>query len=233
MKSIVKETKIFPNFLIIHKNISETTANNLEIKYIKRIGRIENDGTLTNMSDGGDGQSGWIMSEETKRKKSISMTGKIIGPMSSETKRKISESKKGKTHKGCKFSDESKKKMSLAKRGKYIGEKNWNYSKKMSDESKLKISKRNKGKLSGVKHPNYKNPNHINVVAKDTWELTNTNNEIIIIQSLNRFCQENSLNVSCMRDISYNRQKSHKGWIKVKKLTNNVKGRKEKTKSNF
>jgi hypothetical protein len=68
LKSIVKETNEFPNYVIIRKDISELIANNLEIEYIKKIGRIENGGTLTNMSDGGEGQSGFVFSEETKKK---------------------------------------------------------------------------------------------------------------------------------------------------------------------
>ena len=114
--------------------------------------------------------------------------------------------------------------MLFRSKGKYLGEDNSNYGNKMSDESKNEISKKNKGKLLGNKHPNYGNKNHINVVAKDTWELTNINDNIIIIESLSKYCIDNNLNACCMRDIWYGKQKSpHRGWKSVKKLTNNVK----------
>ena len=47
----------------------------------------------------------------------------------------------------------------------------------------------------------------------------------IVIDNLCKFCKENNLNSSCMRDIYYGRQKKHKEWVKVIKLTDNVKKR--------
>jgi hypothetical protein len=165
---------------------------------------------------------------------SLKRKGKKLGPMSEEVKKKLSESKKGKYcginsgMYGKKMSKESKEKISLSRKGKYFGINNPNYGKKMSEKSKKVISEKNKGKLSGDKHPNYKNLNHINVVVKDTWELTDINGKTIIIQSLSRFCNENNLNACCMRDIFYGKQKSpHRGWTKVIKLTNNVKNKKD------
>ena len=228
LKSIVKETNIFPNYLILKKNLNENEANIEEINFIKKIKRIDNGGTLTNLTDGGEGQSGWIMPESVKKKKSISMTGKKLGCLSEEAKKNISNSKKGKPHKGCKMSNDTKIKMREKKLGIYDGDKNPMFGKNHTQQAKLKISLKNKNKLSGSKHPNYKNKNHINVVAKDTWELTNINSETVIIESLSRFCRENNLNACCMRDIFYGKQKSHKGWIKVIKLTNNVKKKKYK-----
>ena len=76
-------------------------------------------------------------------------------------------------------------------------------------------------------NPNFKNKNHINVVIKDTWELIDINDNILIIESLSRFCKENDLNHNCMRSISYGKRKTpYRGWSKVTKLTNNIKNKK-------
>lgn len=191
--SIVENTNMFPNYIIFKDNLTEEEANTEEINLIKKIGRIEQNGPLTNMSDGGDGQSGWIMPDSVKLKKSISMSGKKFGPITEETRRKISESKKGKPNncKGKTMSDESKKKMSEAKKGKYIGIENWNYGKKLSEEEKSK---------------------------SETWKLTDKNNNEIIIKNLNKFCVDNNLNRTCMNSIYYGKHKSHKQWIKVEKI---------------
>lgn len=198
IQSIFESSNKLPDYIIHKSNLTEDEANNLEVELIKKIGRIEYDGTLTNLSDGGEGQSGWKMSDEAKLKKSISMTGKILGPHSEETRNNISKSKIGKpsTKKGTKMSKESKEKMSLAKKGKYLGEDNWNYKRVIE------------------------NP------TKDTWELTDIDGNKIIIESLNNFCKENNLNVSCMKDVSSRRHKKHKIWISVVKLTNNFKRKK-------
>jgi len=223
IKSILNETNIFPKYIIYKDNLSEEDANNEEIRLISKIDRFN--GPLTNMSDGGEGQSGWKMSEETKKKKSIAMLGKTLGPLSKETKKKISIAKTGKNgKKGWKHSEKTLKKMSL-KAKKRTGEKNSMFGKIHSEESKNKMSKNTK-KLYGENNPNYNRQYREKEKTFDTWELKNKNTEIKIVKNLNKFCKENNLNSSCMRDISYGRQKSHKGWINVKKLTNNVKKRK-------
>jgi len=121
--SIINETGIFPSYIIYKNELTYDEANNIEISLIKRIGRIQNGGILTNMTDGGDGQGEYyIPSEETKRKMSIIMTGRKFGPMLEETKIKISKSKKDKCD----------------------GEKNPNWGKKMSEYCKKKIIEKNK-----------------------------------------------------------------------------------------
>ena len=78
------------------------------------------------------------MSEETKRKLSESLKGRIVWnkgiPMSEETKRKLSEINKGRVppNKGKHHSEESKKKMSESHKGKHL-----------SDETKKKLSEIN------------------------------------------------------------------------------------------
>ena len=91
---------------IVEDNLSEETAFNLEIKLIKKYGRRDFKlGTLCNMSNGGEGDSGKIISIETKKKmsewqkgvpKSEIFKNKLRGKKhSEETKKKISNSNKG------------------------------------------------------------------------------------------------------------------------------------------
>jgi len=53
-------------------------------------------------------------------------------------------------------------------------------------------------------------------VARDAnkmpWEVTNPEGEVMQIENLRHFCKENDLNYSSMRDVSYGRQQTHRGW---------------------
>lgn len=191
IKSIIDDG-LKSEFILIQDNLSEKEAFEMEKHFIKTIGRIENGGTLTNLSDGGEGQSGFKFSEESKKQMSIKRLGVKIGPMSDETKINISLSKigkpsgfKGKTHK-----QESKDKLSsLAKER--TGDRNGMFGKKHKEESKI----------------------------SDQWELTDIDGNKITITNLNKFCYDNNLNANCMKSISYGLRKRHKNWIGVKKIT--------------
>lgn len=108
--------------------LSENDAHRLEVTYIKLFGRRNNEtGILSNLTDGGEGNSGWIPSTETRRKVSLSKIGK---KPSAETREKISKSQLGRVHTdearakmsashlGVPKSEEVKAKMSGARRGK-------------------------------------------------------------------------------------------------------------------
>lgn len=223
-----------PTFINIKESLSEKDAFEYERFFIKLIGRIENGGTLTNLSDGGEGQSGFRFSEETKEKMSKTKLGKKLGPMSDEAKLNISLSKIGKISpiKGKKLEDivgedrakEIKAKMSKNGPDKY-GEKNPMFGKKHSEESVRKM-KENTIKLFGEDNPSYGRERKESEKVYDTWQLTNDKGEIIEVDNLSKFCRENGLNPSCMRDLSYGTAKRHKNWIKVVKLTDNVKKKK-------
>ena len=97
------------NIVFILNNLTEEQAFQNEIDFISWYGRVDSgNGILRNLTDGGDGASGLIFSEEQKRKMSEAKKGKYLGRIfSEETKRKISEA-----HKGRIFSEETKRKMS-------------------------------------------------------------------------------------------------------------------------
>ena len=117
------------------QNLTEEEAFQHEIELISLYGRKDNGtGILRNLTDGGDGVSGYIMTEETKRKMSESLKGKTP---SEETKRKLSEAGKCRTH-----SEETRKKLSEGMKGN-----TWNIGRTHSEEAKKKMSELAKGKI--------------------------------------------------------------------------------------
>lgn len=126
---------------------TEEKLNWFEKFYIKKYKARE---VGYNLTDGGDGHLGFIMTEETKQKLSEANKGKTLSeetkqklrkPKTEETKQKISEAKKGKT-----LSEEHKQKLSESHKGLTP----WNKGKKGlwtdSEETKIKKSEAHKGK---------------------------------------------------------------------------------------
>jgi len=108
--------------IIILDNLTEEQAFANEIDYIKWYGRKDNNtGSLRNLTDGGEGASGMILSEETKKRISIAKTNP-----SDETRKRLRES-----HLGHKPSEETNKKRSESIRKFY--EDNLEARKKISD----------------------------------------------------------------------------------------------------
>ena len=124
--------------------VTEDELNEYEKYYIKFY-KSNNKKFGYNMTIGGEGISGLIHTNESKRKMSIAQKGKIV---SEETKKKMSTSSKGKNkgkipwNKGIPHSEETLKKISLSLLGKPSAMKG----KKHSEETKLKLSKANTGK---------------------------------------------------------------------------------------
>ena len=130
---------------ILHENISYQECKIIEIDLIDKYGRKDlGTGTLCNLTNGGDGTSGIVFSDETKRKMSESAKGKTA---SQETRKKISELNTGEKHPffGKTHSDETKRKMSESAKGK-TSEQNPMFGRKHSDETRRKISESKKGK---------------------------------------------------------------------------------------
>lgn len=113
--------------IIMETNLSELGAFALERRYINWWGRKDlSTGILYNRTDGGEGTSGCILSEETKQKMSLASTGRI---MTDERKKRISDRQKvnekskihreelAKKRRGMTFSEEIKQKMSMSKIG--------------------------------------------------------------------------------------------------------------------
>lgn len=136
INKIHKETSSLPLVVKLYESITFEESCHLEIVVIKSIGRRNiKTGPLVNMNDGGRGAGkNQIQSEETRRKRSKTLTGIKRSEL---TKKRISESKSGKTikkrttpiseeerqrrsdvQKGKKASFKTKRKMSESKSGK-------------------------------------------------------------------------------------------------------------------
>jgi hypothetical protein len=155
--NIVNRTKY--EIIIIKDNISWQDACNEEKYWIKYYGRKDlKQGTLVNLTDGGEGQVGIKRGESYRIKQRAAQCGKKL---SEETKQKISEAKRGKKRKphseetiekirkskiGTKRTIEQRKKMSIAHMGLQTGNKNGMYGKPHSEETKRKISETKKRK---------------------------------------------------------------------------------------
>jgi len=100
-------------YYFLYENLSENTALGNESKLIKIIGRKDKgSGPLLNKKDCDYGNSGQIVSDETRRKISEANKGR---KHTEETKQKMSEIKKGK--KPYNITDEIRKNMSEAHKG--------------------------------------------------------------------------------------------------------------------
>lgn len=137
----LSNNKIIPKK--VYEGLSHEQSLKREKELIKLIGRINiKTGTLTNLTDGGQGNEGWIVSEETKKKISIANTGR---PVSKETREKQSESNHWKNigfMTGKHHSKEAKEKISKAMKG----ENHPLFGTKRPLSVKLAVSKANKGR---------------------------------------------------------------------------------------
>jgi hypothetical protein len=120
---------------IIENDLTWEDACEREKYWIKYYGRRDlNEGTLVNMTDGGEGLNNFTHTEESKEKMSKSKSGErhhnYGKSLKDFIKTKISNSHKGKT-----FSLSTREKMSKSKQGR-----------KVSDETKKKMSEAHKGR---------------------------------------------------------------------------------------
>jgi len=111
----------------LFENIEENESLQKEIMLIKTIGRRNlNNGPLVNLTDGGEGLSGFVYTEETLKKRSISQTGEGNGFF------------------GHKHTEEVRKKHSLLVRG----ESHPMFGKKHSEETIKKLKEHREKKIS-------------------------------------------------------------------------------------
>ena len=98
--------------IFLHKNLLEKEAFELECQLISHYGRKDlNTGILRNMTNGGEGNSGYIYTDDHRQKLKNALTNKKRIPFSEETRQKMSKAKKN-------MSAETKQKISNAKKGK-------------------------------------------------------------------------------------------------------------------
>lgn len=166
-KNDIKPPKDKSRILLLKKNLNESEAFQHEKYMISLFGRKDlGTGILHNRTDGGEGSSGVLQTEETKLKRSNALKGR---PRPEEVKNKIGEKNKGRTqsqeaknkisntHKGNtywvgrKHTEESKQKMRDAK----VGKSSHMKGKSHMEETKDKISASKKGKSNGCEGRKY------------------------------------------------------------------------------
>jgi hypothetical protein len=168
-KNEIQPPKDKSRIIFLKENLTEKEAFEHEIYMIAVFGRKDlGTGILHNRTNGGEGCSGAVRSEEWKLNQSKNREGILL---SEEHKRKIGESKMGKPR-----SEETKRKQSESMKGKYTGEKHPLYGKPKSQESRKKQSKSRKGKYTGKdnsfygrKHSEEFKKNHSKVNKGKKW----------------------------------------------------------------
>ena len=209
----IKPPKDKTRILILKKNLTEEESFRHEVYMIAVFGRKDlGTGILHNRTDGGEGPSGAIRSDETRKKLSELKVGEnnpqYGKSRSEEHKEKISQSNKGKTRSeetrmkltGLVRSDETRKKMSEAK-------------KNMSDETRKKISEKNKNPSEETRRKksecnlkyNYK------IYSIEESKIYETNN-------LNAFCKDNLLFRPNIMETLNGKRKQHKGFVLLEKI---------------
>jgi len=173
----------------VEEDLTETEAFALEAYCIQSYGRIDlGNGILRNRTDGGEGASGAVVSEETRRKLSDMKRGenhhywgKKLPPPSEETRKKMSEALKGRPGiKGRQHSEESKRKMSEARTGKVF-----------SEETKRNM------KLAQTKY---------------LYELIDPDGEVYITDNLSDFSKQYGLHNGQLNTVVNGKAPHHKKW---------------------
>jgi len=147
----IQKPKDKSRIIFLKQNLTEQEAFNHEEYMIAVFGRKDlGTGILRNKTNGGEGASGSLKSEEFKRRHSEMMKGEnnpsYGRKQSEEHRRKNSEAHKGENNHfyGKSHSEETRRKISIKKKGKPL-----------SEETKRKLSKIRKGKYTGKNHSHY------------------------------------------------------------------------------
>lgn len=106
--------------LILDCGLTQNEADELEIRYIARLGRRDlGTGPLVNLSEGGGGPAGWVATPEWKDKVSKALRGRKRPQFTQEWRDNISRSGMGRAspRKGVVLSQETRQKISEASKG--------------------------------------------------------------------------------------------------------------------
>jgi hypothetical protein len=200
-KKDIKSPKDKTKIILLKQNITEEEAFKHEIYMISVFGRKDlGTGILYNKTNGGDGCSGAIRTEETKQK---IREKRALQEFTDETKLKISKALKGKKRpqnviekikKGrteIKHTEQTKQ---------IIKEKRANQI--FTEDTRKKLSEAHIGKPKP----------HL---CKQ-FQIINPEGKVIDGVGIRKFCNENNLNYDNIRKILNGTQKHHKGWTVYK-----------------
>jgi len=176
----------------IIENITEQEAFLLEQSEIKKYGRLNNkSGILCNMTNGGEGGSGHIMNDNTKKRMSLLHSG-INNPFygkhhTEENLEKISQASMGNKYSvGLIHNSETLRNLSEINKGKIV-----------SEQTRHKMSISRSGKSTKIPINQYDK----NMIFIKRWKSAS--------------CAAKELNISksCLSDCLRNRMKTYKGYI--------------------
>ena len=194
-----KERRIF-----LKQNITEEEAFKHEIYMIAVFGRKDiGTGILRNRTNGGEGNSGRVVTSETK----ILLSEKLKkyyseNEIKQTTKDKLSKNWLGRTH-----SEEARKKMSDSNKGR-----------KVSEETRKRMSDAQTGK----KHTEeYKRKMEVSC-AKKTYRITFNDGSIEMVKGLNRWCKDNGYSYVNVQYVKSGRYKYHKDIVNVEVIVSNL-----------
>jgi hypothetical protein len=205
---------------------NELDAFDFEIKLIKSIGKKINGGLLYNISDGGDGVSGYNFTDEVKNKmREYALENKShlhfpnnsgeLHPMFGRKHKKESIDKMKESHTGVKQSVETIEKRMLNIRGYPMSEKGRiNVANAMFFRRGISLSEDHRNKIS------------ISKIGKDTWNKGNIKDIILQIDSNNVVIKEwnnltelsnNGYDKSNVINVCQGKRKTHHGYSWVYK----------------
>lgn len=140
-KNITNKTEY--NIEILLESNDYEFIKNKEIEFIELYGKkINNNGTLVNITDGGEGVTGTIISNEHRQKISNANRGKIPWNKNMKMSEEYINIRKGKSFEdqfGAERANIMKENQRIRMKGKYKGKLNPNYGKKTSEETKIKM----------------------------------------------------------------------------------------------
>ena len=166
----------------IADNLSEQVAFDIEKSEIRKYGK-RGVGILCNLTDGGDGVSGYRHTPEQIQKQIVSLKKRFADPQ---------------------FLQDHKHRMKVAHSTPDARKKN---SQRVSEFYKSHPEQREK--LSEIQRKLWKDGKYNN--AKE-WEFTSPSGEKIKIVNLQRFCYNNGLTSANMMAVAKGRRKHHRGW---------------------
>lgn len=201
-----KRPKDTSRILILKRNLTEEEAFRHERYMIAIFGRKDLEtGILRNLTDGGDGPSGWIPSDVTKKKISAAKCGK---KHSKEAKEKMSLSRRGENNhrfgkevtaktrakigeanRGRRHTAKARARMSEARRG----ERNSMFGKRLNEEQKSRMKEAYRRRLSERRHPN----------ARSYIFTSPTGKELLVTGRFRAFCHEQGLVAGTMQNALY------------------------------
>jgi hypothetical protein len=201
----------------VAENLTEQEAFAMEEYCIRLYGRIDlGTGILRNLTNGGEGTTGWVMPREQAERMSQILKGRTL---SQETRQRMAEAQRGRTH-----SPDTIEKMSR----RAAGAGNAFHGRKHSEESRMKMSKTRTGhpvsdetrrKMSesrqGFRHTDESKAKLSIARQKYEYEVTMPTGETITTRNLSQFAKEHSIASWALYKSAQNQGQVFKGFSVV------------------